>query len=272
VLAAGDRASPGSREALGKLRCGYWFPLYAFVRRQGRSSEDAEDLIQRFLPYLLERHVIDKARPELGRFRSFLLGCLKNYLAQQRDVARAEKHGGGRLFMPLDAADAERRLQVLHGTACTENSAKDGAEVARLVWHYDAKQNPPEGDPALRPPETPHLVSDHPLPVRRGEGRGAGTFDLSNSPEAHTAQISSIIYGQDVRDWWWRPEGAAQPTSARSRVVWTGSNPIAREKGYQLRLYLTTIENPRPQEVVRSLDYVSAMIETAPFLFALPVG
>jgi hypothetical protein len=53
--------------------------------------------------------------------------------------------------------------------------------------------------------------------------------------------------------------------------VWTGSNPFAREKGYQLRLYLTTIENPRPDEVVRSLDYVSAMSESAPFLIAITV-
>jgi len=83
VLAAGNGASPGSKEALEKLCRAYWFPLYAFVRRKGYSPEDTEDLIQGFLLYLLERHVIDKARPELGRFRSFLLGCLKNYLAQQ---------------------------------------------------------------------------------------------------------------------------------------------------------------------------------------------
>jgi RNA polymerase sigma-70 factor (ECF subfamily) len=112
VLVAGDTASPGSREALEKLCRSYWFPLYAFVRRQGRSPEDAEDLIQGFLLYLLERHVIDKARPGLGRFRSFLLGCLKNYLAQQRDLSHAEKRGGDRQFLSLDAAEAERRLQT----------------------------------------------------------------------------------------------------------------------------------------------------------------
>jgi len=84
-------------------------------------------------------------------------------------------------------------------------------------------------------------------------------------------EASPILFGQDVRDWWWRTEDSVEPTSARSRVVWAGSNPIAREKGYQLRLYLTTIENPRPQETVRSLDYVSAMTESAPFLIALTV-
>ncbi len=112
VLAAGDTAAPGSSEALGKLCRSYWFPLYAFVRRQGRSTEDAEDLIQGFLLYLLERHVIDKAKPELGRFRSFLLGCLKNYLAQQRDLAQAAKRGGDQRPVSLDAAEAERRLRT----------------------------------------------------------------------------------------------------------------------------------------------------------------
>jgi len=112
VLAAGDSASPDSREALEKLCRTYWYPLYAFVRRQGHSSEDAKDLVQGFLLYLLERHVLDKARPELGRFRSFLLGCLKNYLAQQTDRVRAEKRGGNRQFLPLDAAEAESRLRT----------------------------------------------------------------------------------------------------------------------------------------------------------------
>ena len=112
VLAAGDSASPGASEALEKLCRSYWFPLYAFVRWQGHSPEDAKDLVQGFLLYLLERHVIDKARPELGRFRSFLLGCLKNYLAQQRDQSRAEKRGGGRQFIALDAAEAESRLRT----------------------------------------------------------------------------------------------------------------------------------------------------------------
>jgi RNA polymerase sigma-70 factor (ECF subfamily) len=112
VLAAGDSASPESSAALEKLFRSYWFPLYAFVRRKDYPPEDAKDLIQGFLLYLLERHVIDKARPELGRFRSFPLGCLKNYLAQQRDRARAEKRGGDRQLLSLDATEAESRLRT----------------------------------------------------------------------------------------------------------------------------------------------------------------
>ncbi len=84
-------------------------------------------------------------------------------------------------------------------------------------------------------------------------------------------EASPILYGRDVREWWWRPENADELASDRSRVVWTGSNPVAREKGYSLRLYLTTIENPKPHELVNSLDYVSAMSESAPFLIAITV-
>jgi len=110
VLAAGDSASPRSQEALEKLCRQYWFPLYAFVRRAGNSQEDSEDLIQGFFLYVLERHVIDKAKRESGRFRSFMLGCLKNYLAQQHDWEQAEKRGGRRQLLSLDSMDAEARF------------------------------------------------------------------------------------------------------------------------------------------------------------------
>jgi hypothetical protein len=82
-------------------------------------------------------------------------------------------------------------------------------------------------------------------------------------------EATPILYGQDVRDRWWRPEDAVGPTSDRSRVVWTGSNPESREQGCSLRLYLTTIENPRPGVWVRSLDVLSAMSDSAPFVIAL---
>jgi len=160
---------------------------------------------------------------ELGGVRFDVRGVIQ--LRRHTDLERAWQVVSELLPIQVEGIHVQqtiRRLHVLHGTANTESSQKDGAEVARFVWHYDS-------------------------------GREA----------------SLIRYGQDVRDWWWRPEDAVEPTSDRSRVVWTGSNPVAREKGYQLRLYLTTIENPRPEEVVRSLDYVSAMTESAPFLIAL---
>jgi RNA polymerase sigma-70 factor (ECF subfamily) len=110
VLAAGDGASPNSREALETLCRMYWFPVYAFIRRKGYSPEDAQDLTQSFFADFLARHAVDRADPNRGRFRTFLLACLQNFLSHERDRALARKRGGGRLEV-LDLADAERRHQ-----------------------------------------------------------------------------------------------------------------------------------------------------------------
>lgn len=108
VLTAGDSASPGSQEALGRLCRQYWLPLYAFVRRKGYSPEDARDLTQSFFADFLARHAVDRADPNRGRFRTFLLACLQNFLGHQRDRALAQKRGGATLVV-LDLTDAEKR-------------------------------------------------------------------------------------------------------------------------------------------------------------------
>jgi len=108
VLAAGDSESPDSQEALEKLCLTYWFPLYAFVRRSGRSVQDAEDLTQGFLAFLLERHLLRDLRTEGGRFRSFLLKCFKNFVAHESERERAQKRGGNRQFLSLDFGEAEQ--------------------------------------------------------------------------------------------------------------------------------------------------------------------
>src|SRR6266704_6572178 len=80
VLTAGDSASPQAAEALEKLCRTYWYPLYAFVRRSGHSPQDAEDLTQAFFARLLEKRHLKSAHRERGKFRSFLLTSLKNFL------------------------------------------------------------------------------------------------------------------------------------------------------------------------------------------------
>ena len=112
VLAAGDTASPDSKEALEKLCRTYWYPLYAYVRRRGRTPEDAQDLTQGFLSQLLERQSLARADPGKGRFRSFLLAALNYYLADERDRARAQKRGGGSLNLSFDAQTAEQRYHL----------------------------------------------------------------------------------------------------------------------------------------------------------------
>jgi RNA polymerase sigma factor (sigma-70 family) len=107
VLAARDRQSPQAAEALETLCRNYWYPLYAFVRRQGRSPHDAEDLTQAFFARLLERNDlagVDRAR---GKFRSFLLGSMKHFLANDWDRAQAQKRGGGKAILSIDRESAE---------------------------------------------------------------------------------------------------------------------------------------------------------------------
>jgi len=88
----------------------YRYPLYAYVRRQGRSSEDAQDLTQDFFVHLLARGFPRGAAPERGKFRSFLLASLRHFLVDQHRHADAVKRGGGKLIISLDQARAEERF------------------------------------------------------------------------------------------------------------------------------------------------------------------
>lgn len=109
VLAAGNgRASSAARRAMGDLARMYWFPLYAYLRRKGNTQPQAEDLVQGFFTRLLEKDALLTVDRTRGKFRSFLLASLNNYLANEWDRSRAAKRGGGKLFS-LDALDAEAR-------------------------------------------------------------------------------------------------------------------------------------------------------------------
>lgn len=104
VLSAQDKNSPDARQALETLCGAYWFPLYAFVRRQGHSPQDAQDLTQEFFARLLKKEYLKSAEREKGRFRTFLLVALKRFLANEWDRQHAQKRGG---FMPIVSIDQE---------------------------------------------------------------------------------------------------------------------------------------------------------------------
>jgi RNA polymerase sigma factor (sigma-70 family) len=112
VLTAGHKSSPQAQEALGTLCQTYWYPLYAYIRRQGHSPYDAQDLTQEFFARFLEKDFLSDVHRERGRFRSFLLAALKHFLANEWDRARAQKRGGGRRFISLDEHDAESRYAL----------------------------------------------------------------------------------------------------------------------------------------------------------------
>ncbi len=112
VLAAGRSDSTHARTALEKLCRDYWFPLYAYVRRQGHDAHDAQDLTQEFFARLLEKNYLADVQREKGRFRSFLLAAMKHFLANEWHRANAQKRGGGQKLIPLEAGDAESRYGV----------------------------------------------------------------------------------------------------------------------------------------------------------------
>jgi RNA polymerase sigma-70 factor (ECF subfamily) len=112
VRAAGHPASPGYRQALETLCKTYWFPLYAYMRRHGYDRHDAEDYTQEFFARLLDKHALRVADPKQGRFRSFLLGALKHFLANERDRIRAKKRGGGQKILSIDFDGAEGKYAL----------------------------------------------------------------------------------------------------------------------------------------------------------------
>lgn len=110
VRAAADSDVETARSALEELCQIYWYPLYSFVRFQGEDSSTAADLTQAFFADLLQRQDIKKVDPDLGKFRSYLLASLKNFLNNQWDKKRAQKRGGDRLKISLDFHDADQRF------------------------------------------------------------------------------------------------------------------------------------------------------------------
>ena len=112
VVSARKKDSPESDAALETLCRTYWYPLYAYVRRQGHSPPDAQDLTQEFFARLLQKDYLKAAAREKGRFRTFLIVALKRFLANEWDRARAQKRGGGQHPLSLDTELAEQRYRI----------------------------------------------------------------------------------------------------------------------------------------------------------------
>lgn len=137
VLAAGrSQAEPEiSQAALAELCQTYWAPLYSFVRSRGYIMHDAQDLTQSFFAYLIERKIYARVDRQKGRFRSFLLASLKNFLADASDRERTLKRGGGKNFLPLheeQIKEAESLFQN-HRGASTEEQIFDRSWAEALV-------------------------------------------------------------------------------------------------------------------------------------------
>ena len=111
VLLSARSQAPGFQAALGELCRTYWYPLYAYIRRWGRTPEEAQDLTQGFFQHLLEHKTLARVDRLKGKFRSFLLGSLQNYLSKEADRVRCVKRGGKVEFVPLEMQAAEGRYR-----------------------------------------------------------------------------------------------------------------------------------------------------------------
>jgi RNA polymerase sigma factor (sigma-70 family) len=147
VLLSAQSKAPGSQEALAELCRLYWYPLYGFVRRHGHDSEEARDLTQGFFLHLLERKALTRVDPQKGKFRSFLLASLQNYLATEAVKGRRFKRGGQIEFISFDVQSAEDCYELESGDALTPEKIFDarwamallGQAMSRLVESYAAQ-------------------------------------------------------------------------------------------------------------------------------------
>jgi RNA polymerase sigma-70 factor (ECF subfamily) len=145
VLQAGSDSAQ-REQALTRLYKTYWLPLYGYARRRGFSPQDAEDLVQGFFAYLLEADFLDRPDPAKGRFRSYLLGALRQYIAKHIEREQAQKRGGGARRLELDDVDAEQEFAMLDPLQLDPADAFEktwaltllGQALKRLNWSRQA--------------------------------------------------------------------------------------------------------------------------------------
>lgn len=136
VLAAGETQTDPktAREALAQLCQTYWPPLYTYVRSQGHSVHDAQDLTQSFFAYLIERKIYTRTDREKGKFRSFLLASLKNFRADARDREQTLKRGGGCEFVPLGEERAQEAESLFQTHSSSASSALPEDRLFERSW------------------------------------------------------------------------------------------------------------------------------------------
>jgi DNA-directed RNA polymerase specialized sigma24 family protein len=133
VARAGDLGGADARAALAELCTAYWYPIYALVRRLGHGAADALDLTQDYFARLLEEPVLAAADRTRGRFRAFLRADCRFFLAGLRDRERAEKRGGSRPPLSIDARDAEGRYLIEPADGLTPERLFDRAWALALL-------------------------------------------------------------------------------------------------------------------------------------------
>jgi RNA polymerase sigma-70 factor (ECF subfamily) len=173
VLKAGAGDTTGCREALASLCEAYWYPVYAFIRRSGASAADAEDLTQAYFARFLEKRFLDGVRPEKGRFRSFLLVSVRNFLHNERDREQALKRGGTERPLPLHGPGGEVLYEREPVDSATPEALFEKAWVRALLDRAMSRLEA-EGKDALRGDRFARL-----RPFLTGEGADASYAELA---------------------------------------------------------------------------------------------
>ena len=137
VFSALTDGAPTAGEALARLCAAYWPPLYAFLRRDGCTPEEAEDLVQGFFEQFIAGDYLRDVSRDKGRFRSFLLGCLKHYAANERRALRTQRRGGSAPHLSLGDPDALERCEAALAAQPPEDSVFDRV-WAETIMHKSA--------------------------------------------------------------------------------------------------------------------------------------
>lgn len=191
-------AKKKSRDALERLIRQYWKPVYFFIRRRGYGVEEAKDLTQGYFAAILEGDALRSVTQSRGRFRTFLLAVLKNYLADASDRRKARKRGGGAVVLPLDFAGAERELGVEPASA--DNPEREfhrqwALEVVERALRRLEKERPGKAFEALRA----YLTSDPPGYMELAERLGISEEAVTNHLHRMRARLHVLIR-EEVRE------------------------------------------------------------------------
>lgn len=135
LLAGQEPDSDRGRRAVARLCEMYWYPVYAALRRKGLSPHDAEDMTQGFFQHVLANGFFGRAKPEVGRFRNFLLGAVGHYFANEREKSLAQRRGGTATRVPIDAGVAEHWLSAEPTPANDAAAAFDRSWATALLDH-----------------------------------------------------------------------------------------------------------------------------------------
>lgn len=165
VLAAGKPQTPDAAAALERLCRTYWYPLYAYVRHRGHSPEDAKDLTQEFFYRLLQGNFLARVDPGKGKFRSFLLGAMNHFLANEWHRSRRLKRGGNVTFLPLDSLEAEERYQGERGGSRSPEEIYErtwGVALLERVLGRLSEETAPTGQSARFEELKPILMGERP--------------------------------------------------------------------------------------------------------------